>query len=807
MNTLFQDIRYSIRMLVKHRGFAGVALLALTLGIGINTAVFSVVNAVLVRPLPYPNPSQLAAIWGVSERDGKDRQSLSYQDFEDFRDQTQTLAQVAVYDQAGILLTEGDEPEAIDGLFVTSDLFPLLGVSPSMGRAFTSDEDKVGAPRVVVISHNLWERRFNSDPDIVGKEIQLSTRPYTIIGVMPAGFRFPADTSKTDFIMPFAPVNADALARRGVRSFRIAARLKPEVTIEQASAEINTISHSLAQQYPETNALNTAIAVSMRKEIVGDVEPSLILLLSAVGFVLLIACANVANLLLARATSRQKEIAIRTAVGASRSRIIRQLLTESFVLALAGGLLGLLAALWSIDLLTAANLANIPRINEVSLDGRVFGFTMAVSILTGLIFGLVPAIGASKPDLNETLKEGGRSSTEGRHRNRLRGLLVISEVALSLVLLVGAGLLIKSFVKLSEVKLGFDTDNVLAVQIAPPRAKYPNPQDGANFFQQVIERTNELPGVESAGVVNMLPLSGGNTIITFTIEGRPVPAGQEPGANFRKVSADYFRTMGIPVLQGRVFTEHDTKDAPHVIIVNETFARRYLPGEQPLGKRIIIGDDNPPPCEIVGVVGDIRHAGQDAEPAPEYYIPNLQDPARYMYLVARTSSPDSASMIAAVRSAIKEVNKTQYIPQVHTMDEMLAETVAGRRFSMMLVGAFASVALILAAVGIYGVISYSVTQRTHELGIRMALGAQTSDVLKLVIVQGLSLTIVGVAIGLVAAFALTRLMSGLLFGVSATDPLTFAVISLILTGVALVACFVPARRAAKVDPIVALRYE
>ena len=794
-------------MLVKHRGFAGVALLALTLGIGINTAVFSVVNAVLVRPLPYPNPSQLAAIWGVSERDGKDRQSLSYQDFEDFRDQTQTLAQVAVYDQAGILLTEGDEPEAIDGLFVTSDLFPLLGVSPSMGRAFTSDEDKVGAPRVVVISHNLWERRFNSDPDIVGKEIQLSTRPYTIIGVMPAGFRFPADTSKTDFIMPFAPVNADALARRGVRSFRIAARLKPEVTIEQASAEINTISHSLAQQYPETNALNTAIAVSMRKEIVGDVEPSLILLLAAVGFVLLIACANVANLLLARATSRQKEIAIRTAVGASRSRIIRQLLTESFVLALAGGLLGLLAALWSIDLLTAANLANIPRINEVSLDGRVFGFTMAVSILTGLIFGLVPAIGASKPDLNETLKEGGRSSTEGRHRNRLRGLLVISEVALSLVLLVGAGLLIKSFVKLSEVKLGFDTDNVLAVQIAPPRAKYPNPQDGANFFQQVIERTNELPGVESAGVVNMLPLSGGNTIITFTIEGRPVPAGQEPGANFRKVSADYFRTMGIPVLQGRVFTEHDTKDAPHVIIVNETFARRYLPGEQPLGKRIIIGDDNPPPCEIVGVVGDIRHAGQDAEPAPEYYIPNLQDPARYMYLVARTSSPDSASMIAAVRSAIKEVNKTQYIPQVHTMDEMLAETVAGRRFSMMLVGAFASVALILAAVGIYGVISYSVTQRTHELGIRMALGAQTSDVLKLVIVQGLSLTIVGVAIGLVAAFALTRLMSGLLFGVSATDPLTFAVISLILTGVALVACFVPARRAAKVDPIVALRYE
>jgi putative ABC transport system permease protein len=807
MNTLFQDIRYSIRMLVKNRGFAAVALLALTLGIGINTAVFSVVNAVLVRPLPYPNPSQLAAIWGVSERDGKDRQSLSYRDFEDFRDQTQTLAQVAVYDQAGIILTEGDEPEAIDGLFVTSDLFPLLGVSPSMGRAFTSDEDKVGAPRVVVISHNLWERRFNSDPDIIGKEIQLSTRPYTIIGVMPAGFRFPADTSKTDFIMPFAPVNADALARRGVRSFRIAARLKPEVTIEQASAEINTISHSLAQQYPETNALNTAIAVSMREEIVGDVEPSLILLLAAVGFVLLIACANVANLLLARATSRQKEIAIRTAVGASRSRIIRQLLTESFVLALAGGLLGLLAALWSIDLLIAAGLANIPRINEVSLDGRVFGFTMAVSIFTGLIFGLVPAIGASKPDLNETLKEGGRSSTEGRHRNRLRGLLVISEVALSLVLLVGAGLLIKSFVKLSEVKLGFDTDNVLAVQIAPPRAKYPNPQDGANFFQQVIARTNELPGVESAGVVNMLPLSGSNMAITFTIEGRPVPPGQEPGASFRKVSTDYFRAMGIPVLQGRVFTERDTKDAPHVIIINETFARRYLPGELPLGKRIIIGDDNPPPCEIVGVVGDIRHMGQDAEPAPEYYIPNLQDPARYMYLVARTSSPDSASMIAAVRSAIKQVNKNQYIPQVHTMNEMLAETVAGRRFSMMLVGAFASVALILAAVGIYGVISYSVTQRTHELGIRMALGAQTSDVLRLVIVQGLSLAIVGVAIGLVAAFALTRLMSGLLFGVSATDPLTFAVISLILTGVALVACFVPARRAAKVDPIVALRYE
>ncbi|HKP87590.1 MAG TPA: ABC transporter permease [Blastocatellia bacterium] len=807
MEALLLDIRYGFRMLRSKPGFTAVAIVALALGIGANSAIFSVVNAVLLRPLPYPDASKLAMIWGVREREGRTRLNQSYPDYEDYRDRAETLAYAAAYDESTILLTEGDEPEALHGLFASANIFPALGVAPLMGNAYTRDQDKVGAERVVVISYGLWRERFGSDPEIIGKEIRLGNRPYSVIGVMPAGFKFPADTSRTDFIMPFAPVNRDALTQRGNRFFPIVARLKPESSIAQARAEIEAISHNLQQQYPETNAPRTATVVALHDDLVGSIRPSLIVLLAAVGFVLLIACANVANLLLARAASRQKEIAIRTAVGASRWRIVRQLLTESMVLAVVGGGFGLLLALWGIDVLIAIRPANIPRLKEISLDPGVLGFTMAVSIVTGLIFGVAPALQASKPDLNETLKDGGRGSTGSTRRVRLRSLLVISEVALSLILLIGAGLLIKSFARVREVKLGFETHNVLTVGLAPASAKYPKPEDARDFFQQVIERASQLPGAQAAGVVNVLPLSGNNTATSFNIEGRVAPPGQEPNANYRQVSPDYFLAMGIPILKGRAMTGQDTKTGPQVTVINETFARRYFPDEDPIGKRVLIGDDDPQPREIVGIVGDVRHEGQDSEVAPEYYVSYLQDPARYMNLVLRSSSADSAGMGEALRGAIREVNKSQYIPQIQALDELLADTIAGRRFNMLLLGVFAALALILASVGIYGVMSYTVTERTHELGIRMALGARGSDVMKLVVGRGMAVALAGVAIGLVAAFALTRLMSDLLFGVSATDPLTFIIISVVLTGVALGACFVPARRATKVDPMVALRYE
>ena len=807
MGNLMQDLRYAVRMLAKKPTFTAVAILALALGIGANTAIFSVVNAVLLRPLPYPHPEGLMMLWGV--RDDADRLNASYPDFADFRDQAETLEHVAAFQGSGVLLTGEDEPEALQGVLVSADIFPLLGVSPALGRPFTQEEDKPGAPRVIIIGHDLWERRFNRDPDLIGKDITISTRPFTVIGIMPAGFKFPADARKTEFLLPFAPINSDMLTRRGSHFFYIAARLKSNVTIEEAKSEVNTIARRLTESYPDTNARRGATLITMHDDLVKDIRLSLLVLLAAVAFVLLIACANVANLLLARAASRQKEIAIRTAVGASRFRIIRQLLTESLLLSIVGGAAGLLLALWGVDLLLAASPGNIPRLKEVTLDGRVLGFTMMVSMMTGLIFGIAPALGASNPDLNEVLKEGGRSGTEGARRARLRSLLVVSEVAICLVLLIGAGLLIKSFTHLREINPGFNPNNVLTVFLAPSRAKYPQPEHARAFFQQLVEQAKELPGVESAALVNMLPISGSNQTITFNIEGRPAPEpGTDPVGNYRKISPDYFRVMRIPLVRGRALSDRDTKDTPHVVVINESLARKYFPDEDPIGKRILIGgDDNPPPREIVGICGDIRHEGLDKEAVPEYYLSYLQNPDRYLHLVARTSSSDTASTAAVLRNAIKQTDKSFYIPKIETMENMLADSIAGQRFNMLLLGVFAAVALILAAVGIYGVMSYSVSQRTHEIGIRMALGAQQNDVLKLVVGHGMLLALTGVAIGLVASYFLTRLMTSLLYGVSATDPVTFAVISVILAGVALGACLVPARRAMKVDPMVALRYE
>ncbi|HKC65074.1 MAG TPA: ABC transporter permease [Pyrinomonadaceae bacterium] len=812
MGNLLQDVRYGFRMLLKNPGFTFVAALALALGIGANTAIFSVVNTVLLRPLPFDKPDRIVAVYGTSAKDATEQFPLSYPDFVDYRSQTQTLEHIAGYVRAGSLLKSGDGTVALQGAVVSADLFPLLGVKPVVGRVFTNEEDKKGAAPVVVLSYGLWQRHFNSDPKIVGREITLSGRSVSVVGVMPQGFKFPAEDEKSEFWMPLEsdPGTARFLDSRGSRFFRAIGSLKPGVTIQQSETEMNTIARRLETEYADSNTDARIQLVSLQEDIVGKTKPALLILLGAVGLVLLIACANVANLLLARATARVKEMAIRTALGASRGRVVRQMLTESLLLSLVGGTLGLLLAMWGVDLLVKASPAELPRIAEVSLDSHVLVFTLLVTALTGIIFGLAPALQAARLNLNESLKEGGRTGMEGAGRSRVRSLLVISEVALSLVLLIGAGLLIKSFWRLLQTDPGYDTKRVLALDVTLPRVKYPEPERQAAFFQQALQRIAALPGVEAAGATNLLPLGGGDRESTFKIEGYPIPAhGEEPDAMDQIISPDYFRAMGIPLRTGRFFTEHDTKESPQVIIVNEMFVRRYLQGVDPLTKRILLDTegDNPTPRQIVGVVGDVRHDKLDAQLVPGYYVPYLQSPARRMDVVVRSVSQNPSELAASVRNAIKEVDPDQFVWETRTMGDLLSRSVAPRRFNMMLLGCFALIALILASVGIYGVMAYYVTQRTHEIGIRMALGAKASDVLRLVVRQGMLMALIGIASGLIVAFALTRVMTSLLYEVSATDPLIFAGISLLFIVVSLLASYIPARRATKVDPMVALRYE
>ena len=811
MGILMQDLRYGARMLVKSPGFTLVVVLALALGIGANTAIFSVVNSVLLRPLAFNEPQQLMMVWGASRNGGgADRIVLSVPDMQDLRSQSQTLEYVVPYSSSGTTLSSGDDAERIFGAVSTADLFPALGVKPLMGRVFTSEEDVPGGPAVVVISQNLWQRAFGSDPAIVGKEIKLGNKLTTVVGVMPASFRFPVQRERADYWQPIStsPSYIAYKDKRDTRSLKVLARLKPGINVRQANEELATISRRLEEQYPGTNTGLSLSVTPLHEDLVGQVRPALLVILGAVGFVLLIACANVANLLLARAASRQKEIAIRTALGAGRIRIVRQLLTESLLLAVMGGGLGLLLATWGLDLLVAASPSDLPRVGEIGLDMKVLVFTVAVSVVTGILFGLAPALQASKLDLNESLKEGGRGSTEGLRRNRLRSLLVVAEVALSLVLLIGAGLLIRSFVTLLNTNPGFDADSVLTVDLPLSRSKYPEAGQQVTFVQQLLQRTSEVPGVASVAAVNILPLSGNGRESSFTIDGRPTPPeGQEPEAEASTVTPDYFRTMGIPLMRGRAFVEGDKKDAPPVVIISEALARANFAGEDPLGKRLVIRDDMPP-FEIVGIVGDIRHEKLETETHPEYYLSFYQIPERQVNLVVRAAAgAEAASLQMTVRSAIKQLDKDQLIWEMKTMEQWRAESVARRRFNMMLLGIFASLALLLAAVGIYGVMSYSVTQRTHEIGIRMALGASARDVIRMVVGQGMTLALTGVGAGLLAAFGVTRVMSSLLYGVTATDALTFSAVTLGLTGLALLACLIPALRATRVDPMTALRYE
>ena len=812
MGNLLQDLRYGLRMLLKNPGFTVIAVLALALGIGANTAIFSVVNAVLLRPLPFENSEQLMQVWSTNAKRGWTSAPVSYLNFADWRDQNHVFQAMAAYAEASAAFTYADVPEQLEGIGATADLFKVLGTQPILGRAFLPEDEKAGGSHVVVLGYDLWQRRFGGDPKTVGQQIKFDGESTTVIGVMPPGFHFPLDREDPEFWIPLDPEQVFN-KERGANYLGVVGRLKPGVSREQAQAEMATIAQRLEQQYPDKNAGKSVRLVSLYEQVVKTIRPALLVLLGAVGFVLLIACANVANLLLARAASRQKEIAIRTALGASRTRIVRQLLTESLLLSTVGGAIGMLLALWGVDLLGAAIPADIPRIKEMGLDTHVLGFTMAVSLLTGLIFGLAPALQASKPDLNESLKEGGRGSTEGLRRNRVRSFLVVSEVALSLVLLVGAGLMIKSFFYLLNVKPGFNPDNVLTANLALPPVKYPDAKQQSAFFRQVIERVKALPGVDSASVVTPLPLSGSMMQNLLTIEGRPPLApGEKLITHTCLIGSDYLRAMGIPLLKGRALNEHDGKDAPNVFLVNETFVNRYFPNEDPIGKRITVsvraGPDEPDANgEIVGVIGDVKHQSLDKEPGPECYVPYLNVPDAYMTLVVRTNSSDPAGLSASLRSAVQQVDADQPVFDIQTMDQILAKSVATRRFNMLLLGIFASVALMLAGVGIFGVMNYSVTQRTHEIGIRMALGAQARDVLKMIVGQGMLLTLIGLGVGVAAALALTRVLSGLLYGVTATDPVTFAGVSLILAAVALAACYIPARRAMKVDPMVALRYE
>ena len=802
MENLIKDVRYGVRTLLRQPGFTLVAIVTLALGIAANTAIFTVVDAVLLRPLPYPEPERLVMAWENHQAlGGPEQEWLSPTGFDDWRTQNNVFEHLSAVGGWGPTLSRQEESQQLVGAVVSHDTFSLLGVPPLLGRAFTESEDQPGAERVVVLSHSLWQRYFNSNPDIAGTTVSLSGQNYTVIGVMPAGFKLPIIPNSELWSTLRPTLNPGC--QRGCYVLRVMGRLKPGVTVAGAQAEMVTIAGRLAEQFPETNQNVSATIVSLHEQTVASLRPAVLLLLVAVGFVLLIACANVANLMLARGVTRRKELAIRAALGAGRGRVIRQLLTETSLLAVAGGALGVLLAFWLVQWLVAIGPQGTPRLDEISIDTRVLGFTIGTTLLTGIIFGLVPALQLSKLDLSQSLKETARTSQSGG--GRLRNALVVAEIALALILLIGGGLLMKSFLLLQRVDPGFNPTQVLTLGFILNRNSYPERPQMVSFYSQLLERIETLPGVQSAGLVSTLPLSGNNSDTSFMIEGRPAPPpNQEPVAWYSSVTHDYFRTMGIRPIKGRLFTESDNEKAPRVVVIAEALARRYWPDEDPIGKRIGPAPDNW--SEIVGVVSDVKHFGLDVSARPSMYLPASQSPSRGMTLVVKTNGEPSG-LIGAVRSEFRSLDHNLALNNIKPMDQIVSESIAQPRFILLLLGVFAGLALMLAAVGIYGVISYAVTQRTQEFGVRMALGARAFDVLSLVLKRGMVLALLGVALGLAGAFALTRLMTQLLFGVTPTDALTFGAVSVFLLVVALVACYVPARRATKVDPLVALRYE
>jgi predicted permease len=811
METFLQDIRYAFRTLGKSAGFTGIVVLTLALGIGANTAIFSVVNAVLLAPLPYSQPAQLVMVWISNVPRGDKIAPVSGGDFAEWKSGNSVFSQMAASSDEIFTLTGAGEPQNVIGYQFSADYFRLLGTRPELGRTFLDEEDRPGGPDVVVLSDAIWRRAFSADPTIVGKSIALTGKPFTVVGVMPPNFKYP---STVELWTPLA-LPTTYLANYIDTPFRIMARLKPGVSLKQAQAEMNSIEQRIAHEHPQTDAGNSVILIPLREEIAGDVKMPLLVLFGAVGFVLLIACANIASLVLARAAGRRKEIAIRVALGATRGRLIRQFLTEGLVLSLMGGTLGLVIAsgttsfLLSIFPKNIANL-NIPQVTSIPMDARVFAFTLSVAVLTGLLFGLAPVLDLKADASAQGLRGSGRSMTAGSGELRLRSTLVVGEFALALVLLVGAGLLIGSFRNLLQGNLGFDADHIISAQLILSQSKYTGaqPQKPFEFANEVLGQIRREPGVEYAAATDFMPLSGFWNAVNFTVQGQPEPApGQRPSAKSERVTPEYFRTMGIPLLKGRDFTDQDRKDAPQVVIINETVAHQFFGRRDPIGERLNLGDSKKPDLwEIVGVAGDVHAFGLEEKVRGTLFRPFAQDPISVVAFVIRTSGPP-ANLTLAVKRAIWSVDKDQSIYKIVGLNQLANESLALRRVSSVLLGTFSALALLLAGLGIYGVMAFSVAQRTHEIGVRMALGAQPGSVLKMTAAYWMRIVFAGMAVGLAGALALSRVVASQLYGLKATDAPTFLSTSAALAFIALVACYVPARRAMRVDPMVALRYE
>ena len=807
MNKLFQDLRYGIRTLLKRPGFAVIAVATLALGIGSSTVIFTVVDAALLRGLPYREPNRLVHLWERTPKQDFNKREMSYPDYQDYQQNT-VFEGLAAYTGGGAILTGLGEPERVACPRASANFFSVLGVEPILGRTFQSGEDVPNGPKVTVLTYGYWQRKFGGDAGVLGRAISINGESYTIVGVLPATFQFALRNS--DLWIPYQPTQ-NQLTRRYMHSSNLIGRLKPGVTPEQAQSEMNVIASRIEQQFNDSHAGTGARVVPLQEEIVGTVRPILFVLLAAVAFVLLIACANVASLLLTRSLARQKEVAVRAALGASRWRVVRQLLTEALLLSLAGGAAGLFIAYWGVPALVATlpqnQLNALPFLKSLQIDLSILGFSFGLSLLTGIVFGLVPALQSSRLDLNEVLKEGGRQSSAGTGQ-RLRSVLVVGEIAMAVVLLVGAGLMMKSLLRLLQTNVGFNTENLLTMGIVLSPAKYQDPNQITNFYTQLNERVRALPGVVGAGTVDILPLNGGNTTRVY-VDGDPIPEpGKEMEANTRVVNEHYFQTIGVPLLGGRFFDDRDQNNATQVVIIGKTIADRLFAGRDPVGRQFRYPSVQAPPVTIVGVVGDVKITGLDEEIRPVLYYPTRQSGGTNANLVVRTNT-DPTSLANAVRGEVRNLDADAAILNVNTMEGMIAQTQASfiRRFPALLIGIFAGVALLLASIGIYGVVSYSVSQQVHYIGIRMALGASPADILRMVLKQGMVLALAGIAIGVVAALGLMRLLATLLYQVKTTDITTFAIVSGTLFAVALLACYLPARRATKVDPLVALRYE
>ena len=806
MDSLLRDLKFSARSLLKRPTLTIIAIVTLAIGIGSNSAIFSVVNALLIKPLPFADLERVVAVWESQPARSAQRLEVSMANFLDWRSQNQTFEQMGLSRSWSTNLTGGDSPERIQGVLVTANFLDVIGMTPALGRSFAADEDQPGKDPVAILTHQLWQRRFGGDPNIVGKSITLNSVSRTVVGVMPRGFNYPKGA---EVLAPIT-ITPEMAGNRKYRTYLIVGRMKPNVSPEQAYGDLATIASRLQNEHPDTNTGFGVAVYPVVEDAVRTHKSAILVLMAAVGFVLLIVCANVANLMLARAAGRQKEMALRSALGASRWQIVRQLLTESMIMALIGGALGALVAYWGVDLLRTLNPGDAAKLapgwDRLAVNLPVLGFNLALSVFSGILFGLAPAWQISRVNLNDGLKEGPRHSSTGSHR--LRSLLVVSEVALSLMLLVSAGLLLRTFMVLLKTDAGFNHENVMTMSMALPAAKYKEESQKATFYQELIQRVKSLPGVESAGAVTHLPLGGRNASNPFLIEGQPEPPpGEKNFGRHRACTPDYFRAMQIPVVKGRAFTDQDRSGSTPVVIVNETLAQRFWPNADPLGKRIRI--DGPPDefpwMEIVGVVKDVKHE-LNIPTTPEYYRPHAQDAFSSMVMVGRTTV-EPMSLAADMRQQVWAIDKDQPVFDVRTMEQVRALSVALYSFSSVSLAIFSGIALLLAAMGIYGVMSYAVTLRTQEIGIRMALGARTADVMKLVVRNGMTLTLIGVIAGIAAALGTTRLLVSLLFGVTPTDFVTFGSVTIGLILVALLACYVPARRATKVDPLVALRYE